>query len=131
MVINNKKYIISVSLITIILFTAAFAIINFEQKNIEISNNLIKTINTKSSYEIKTSSKPKLSIFPWVGVEIPNVTLQNKHNDTHLNITNIAIKIDPIQLLINKIRISAIGLTGLTVNSEVFKELTENFRKIN
>ena len=78
MVINNKKYIISVSLITIILFTAAFAIINFEQKNIEISNNLIKTINTKSSYEIKTSSKPKLSIFPWVGVEIPNVTLQLK-----------------------------------------------------
>ena len=130
MVINNKKYIISVSLITIILFTAAFAIINFEQKHIEITNNLIKTINTKSSYEIKTSSKPKLSIFPWVGVEIPNVTLQNKHTDTHLKITNIAIKIDPIQLLINKTRISAIGLTGLTVNSEVFKELTENFRKI-
>ncbi|MBT4885376.1 MAG: hypothetical protein HON55_04400 [Legionellales bacterium] len=131
MVISNKKRIFSVSLIIIIIFTIASAIIDFEQKNIAVSKYIIKTINSKSPYKIKIASEPKLSIFPWIGLEIPNVTFQNELNGNHLDATKIAIKLDPIQLLFRKTKVSAIGITGMKVNKDVFNDILNNFKQIN
>jgi hypothetical protein len=109
----QHKNIISFGLLLlgILLFTFFSSVISFENNANKTVNQAIDLINTQSELKIKFNSKPEISLYPWLGVKLDDVIISQ--GKTSIKIDQVNLKIDPLQLMNNKVIINAVGIDGV------------------
>lgn len=119
MMLRNVKYfIIVVACVAALLFASAAMLIQLVQKSEALTTELLEAVNQQSPYQLHVDSHPSISIFPWLGVQVQGVTLTSPSSKTPIAAQQVSIKFSPLAWMTGTARISAVRLSGLTVDAD-------------
>lgn len=127
---NRKSPLIVVVCIAVCLFAGASMLIQFEQQSEALTAELIDTINQQSPYQLHTETTPTISIFPWLGIQTQGVTLSHPSSIKPVTAKQVSVKFSPLAWITGSVQISAIRLSGLTVDADTIPPLLQAIKKI-
>ncbi len=115
-----------------LLLIALFAfVLTFDANNYKPL--IIEQVETATGREFIIDSEIELSIFPWIGLKIENVSLGNEKGFKAKHfaaIKQLDIKVNVLPLLRQEVEINTIRLHGLNVSLEVAKNKTNNWSSL-
>ena len=115
-----------VLLIAVIVFVSTFDANNYKTQIIEqVENATGRTFNI--------AGKIDLSVFPWIGLEIENVTLGNAEGfkaEHFAAIKKLDVKVHLLPLLKKEVEVKKLSLRGLNLSLEVAKNKANNWSSL-
>lgn len=128
-----KKYIklviksaIAIVLVLVLLATALFIYVDPN----DYKNEIAALVKSKTGYSMKIKGNIALSVFPWIGVEVNDVDLENPSGfkgKTLAHVARIDIKAKLFPLLSSRLEMSKITVRGLQLNLQVDKKGKANW----
>lgn len=124
-----KIFIYIIGLLAALTIVAATAVVLLIDPN-EYRDDIQSWVKAQTGQELSIEGDMKLSLFPWIGVELGAVTLHNPPGFAHAPLAHIggaAVKARLLPLLGGKLEVSRISLQGLELNLEIDKEGRANW----
>jgi len=128
-----KKYLklviksaIAIVLVLVLLATALFIYVDPN----DYKNEIAALVKSKTGYSMKIKGNIALSVFPWIGVEVNDVELENPpgfKGKTLAHVARIDIKAKLFPLLSSRLEMSKITARGLQLNLQIDKKGKANW----
>ncbi len=115
-----------VALIALLAFVVTFDANNYKPQ-------IIEQVENATGRDFKIDGEINLSVFPWVGLKVENVSLGNEKGfkaKQFAAIKQLDVKVNVLPLLKKEVKINIIRLHGLEVSLEVAKDKTNNWSSI-
>ena len=112
--------------IALVAFVATFDANNYKPQ-------IIEQVEAATGRDFKIDGEINLSIFPWVGLKVEDVSLGNEKGFKAAQfavIKQLDVKVNVLPLLKKKVEINIIRLHGLNVSLEVAKDQTNNWSSL-
>ena len=117
---------IIVVVIAVLAFVATFDANNYKPQ-------IIEQVESATGRDFKIDGEINLSVFPWVGLKVENVTLGNEKGFKAKHfaaIKQLDVKVNVLPLLRKEVEINIIRLHGLDVSLEVAKDQSNNWTSL-
>lgn len=115
-----------VVVIAVLAFVATFDANNYKPQ-------IIEQVEDATGRDFKIDGEINLSVFPWVGLKVENVTLGNEKGfkaKQFAAIKQLDVKVNVLPLLKKEVEINIIRLHGLDVSLEVAKDQSNNWSSL-
>ena len=115
-----------VVVIAVLAFVATFDANNYKPQ-------IIEQVESATGRDFKIDGEINLSVFPWVGLKVENVTLGNEKGfkaKQFAAIKQLDVKVNVLPLLKKEVEINIIRLHGLDVSLEVAKDQSNNWASL-
>jgi len=117
---------LALALIALLAFVATFDANNYKPQ-------IIEQVENATGRDFNIEGDINLSIFPWIGLKVENVSLGNEKGFSAKQfaaIRQMDVKINVLPLLKKQVQINTIRLHGLDVSLEVAKDKTNNWSSL-
>ena len=115
--------VVTLVLLALLAFVATFDANNYKPQ-------IIDQVEQATGRDFKIDGDINLSVFPWIGLKVEDVSLGNEegfNSEQFIAIKQLDVKINVLPLLKKKVEINVIRLHGLNVSLEIAKDKTNNW----
>ena len=111
-----KKYYTTalLAVIAVLFLAASFSISNLQSQSSTYAQTMLTNLSDKTPFQFTTQAPIRISIVPWLGLILDDVTITHKQSKVQTNLTSLQIKLNPwLFFLHEKLEIDAIRIDGL------------------